>query len=671
MQTRSSVLGKRSAPSDASPTSSLASSPCEVALPPTPEHTPTAKRIKHSSTALDGDCNKENIPPFRVEAIPGSPTPTRVARSVRRSSTEHLSPSRTHSTPRRHASVAGGLPTTPATAISHLALVTPPPSPHHSIQPISTRVRALLRPTCNHVGGMAGRRTEREMITRFISAFLGSSKAESTSNSDSSILYISGTPGTGKTALVNTVLGDMRDDLADAQVSVITVNCMAVNDVEALYARLVEDLSKSSQQGKKTHRGRQVKETSLQAVGRLLNEQTSTKCLVLLDEIDHIASSSQALTSLFTLARSHATSLRLIGIANTHTLSSSSSATLTSMDALAGVQTMHFSPYTPEELMEIVQERLAPLTDALDSKSSEALAEFLPRPTLILLTKKIAAMTGDVRAVFEVLRGAINIAINSSAADASNPLYVSTAPVTPAHVLSALRAYNPASSTSKAVTAAPKKATDSETIIKVRELGLQGRLVLLAMVLARRRADAGLPLGGSTPVTASVPRTPSKRSSSLSDMASGSAIEASQLFIYYKTILSRSEEGLFTAVSRSEFGDLLSLLETVGLLELSGAASIPSTPSKSGKRALTRSVSFGGAKASSLTTTQEVRFIPGLRMDEIIRGLGITDGQKDSAQPASGDPMEEELRVLFDKERVQIVRMSKAKRSNDDAQDAS
>lgn len=310
--------------------------------------------------------------------------------------------------------------------------------------------------------------------------------------------------------------------------------------------------------------------------------------------------------------------------------------------------------------MQIVQERLAPLEGTAKSTSSESLDKFLPRPTLMLLTKKVAAMTGDVRAVFEVLRGAINIAVNSSMPNVSNPLDISTPAVTPAHVLSALKAYNPASATSKASSTVPKKATDSESVVKVRELGLQARLVLLAMVLARRRVDAGLTLGSSAASpTVTFPRTPTKRTSSLADVSSGSAIDASQVFSYYKTILSRSEEGLFTAVSRSEFGDLLGLLETVGLVQLSGAASIPSTPSKSGKRGLSRSMSFGGAKGSSLTSSQEVEFIPGIRTDEIIRGLGIFEGQNDA--PATTDPMEEEIRALFEKERVHIVRETKAK----------
>lgn len=128
-------------------------------------------------------------------------------------------------------------------------------------------------------------------------------------------------------------------------------------------------------------------------------------------------------------------------------------------------------------------------------------------------------------------------------------------------------------------------------------------------------------------------------------------MDASQLHAYYRAILDRSENGVFNAVSRSEFGDLLGLLETVGLLQLSGAASIPSTPTKFGKRGLARTVSFGGpARLSGNTTTQEVKFVEGIRLDEVRRGLGIQDNA-----PATEDVMEEEVRVIYEKERIRIA----------------
>lgn len=122
---------------------------------------------------------------------------------------------------------------------------------------------------------MSGRQAERDVITRFISAFTSiSRKDEPTNVEKASILYISGTPGTGKTALVNSILAEVRVELEVAQVSVITVNCMAVNDVDALYDRLGEELHKASVLGKRG-RGKKVKETSFQALSQLLGEGNS------------------------------------------------------------------------------------------------------------------------------------------------------------------------------------------------------------------------------------------------------------------------------------------------------------------------------------------------------------------------------------------------------------
>lgn len=165
--------------------------------------------------------------------------------------------------------------------------------------------------------------------------------------------------------------------------------------------------------------------------------------LLFLDELDHIGSSTQALAELFSLIDSHSSFIRLIGIANTHTLTSSSSNTLSALTT-EHVKTLHFQPYTSAQLLSILNTRLEPLFKSEVIAKSEDPKKFLPSPMLNLLSKKIASQTGDVRALFEVLRGAIDIAINagSSALDAPTP------PVTPAHVLDALKAYAPAAKVS-------------------------------------------------------------------------------------------------------------------------------------------------------------------------------------------------------------------------------
>lgn len=357
--------------------------------------------------------------------------------------------------------------------------------------------------------------------------------------------------------------------------------------------------------------------------------------------------------------------MRAIGIANTHTLSSTSTASSMAALTLTGVHTLHFAPYTPQQLLDIVRSRLVPLSDSESSRSSDIdLAKFLPTPTLMLLTKKVAALTGDVRAVLEVLRGAIDIAVNTAApADATgNPLNVSVPAVSPSHILSALKAYTPAPSTARPSVNGQAanisyKSTDSEVIIKIRELGLQSRLALLSLLLARMRLDSKLALSGSSAATSpSTPRSALKRTkSSASPLASASAVDVDTLYSFYKGVLSRSEDGIFAPVSRSEFGDLLGMLETVGLVHLSLSSSSPGTPSKSGKRGLSRTVSFG---VGHLKGGQEVTLVAGVRPEEVRRGLGIEDTQEIS------DVKVEEVKVIWEKEKVRISRESKAHSKN-------
>lgn len=319
---------------------------------------------------------------------------------------------------------------------------------------------------------------------------------------------------------------------------------------------------------------------------------------------------------------------------------------------------LEFVGKTAPQSVEIV-ECHAVDNDSVDD--AETKDKFLPLPTLTLLTKKIAAQTGDVRAVMEVLRGAIDIAVNSKVTrDGDNPLAEGTPPVTPAHVLSALKAYTPASRSvsapSTAFTTMCKTAIGvSETVSKVRALGLQARLALLSGLLARKRAEAGLLLSGSP--MASPPTTPRKArkggASSPGAVVPNSAIDTGHLYSFYKTILARADNngGAFVPVSRSEFGDLMNMLETVGLVALSsntGAKTLGASPSKR------RTASLG--KLGTVAGGQEMRFVEGVRMEEIARGLGIGEG----GEREDADVKEEEVRAIWERERARIAREVKA-----------
>ncbi|THH30928.1 hypothetical protein EUX98_g3253 [Antrodiella citrinella] len=529
-----------------------------------------------------------------------------------------------------HNSMSSLDPRTPVSGPPHISLATPPSTPPSALLPISARARALLRATCNNAGGLAGRADEVATVQCFVRALLLS--PANVDGPEYSVLYISGSPGTGKTALVNTVLNSMQSDLAVAEVESIAVNCMALNSVEALWIRLVEALGGSSKTKK-------VKETPYKTLSRLLSERQS-KCIILLDELDHIASSAQSLTTLFTLFHQHSLCIRLIGIANTHTLTSSSNSTV-SVESLRHVQTCHFAPYAPPQLLDILHKRLSPLSG---DSSLESVDKFLPRATLMLLTKKIAAQTGDVRALFEVLRGAIDIAMISETS--SNPMAAPTPAVTPSHVLAALKAYTPAGTASRA-TPSTTASLNSELVAKVHNLGLQGRLVLLSLMLGSRRVGLGLALSGPTNRTPSTPTKRRNNATAKADNAVCNGVDMNQLHVYYTTILSRSDTEVFTPVSRSEFGDLVGVLETVGLVSISSSSGLPSTPTKSGRKGLQRTTSFG---PSSNTGGQVVRLAEGIRLDEVTRGLGI------DADIVGGDVRSQEVRAIADKERARIAK---------------
>jgi cell division control protein 6 len=330
------------------------------------------------------------------------------------------------------------------------------------------------------------------------------------------------------------------------------------------------------------------------------------------------------------------------------------------------VQTIHFAPYTPTQLQNILQSRLSPLQS---TELANEVKKFLPPPTLMLLTKKVAALTGDVRSLFEVLRGAIDLAVAPSTTQSSvdeNPFNTPKATVTPQHILAALKAYTPAAPmtpTTNSIANISPKTSNSETVTKIRNLGLQAQLVLLTILLGSKRLEVGLSLSTSSNASPKKPTASAlKRTASSPNPTLGAAvgIESALLHTYYTTVLSRSDLGIFKPVSRSEFADLLGVLEGVGLVSLSSsifASESGSSPSK-GKRAFGRSASFGsGLGKNSAGAVGVVRLVEGVWADEILRGLGASGSD---ALPASDDmPVDarkEEICGIWEQEKSRLTK---------------
>jgi cell division control protein 6 len=80
---------------------------------------------------------------------------------------------------------------------------------------------------------------ERTSLLEFLTSFIDGTSMDQDLHTTS--MFISGAPGTGKTALVNDVIRDLS--AKNDHLQVISINCMALKSVDALWERIIEDLA--------------------------------------------------------------------------------------------------------------------------------------------------------------------------------------------------------------------------------------------------------------------------------------------------------------------------------------------------------------------------------------------------------------------------------------------
>ncbi|KAG8747844.1 AAA ATPase [Ceratobasidium sp. 414] len=513
--------------------------------------------------------------------------------------------------------------------VSRLQL-TPPATPPTTLS-LHARARALLRPG---PGEVIGRERERAVLVDFLSSFASGSSSQSGGVHQYSAAYISGAPGTGKTALVSDILrGITTDDMRG-----IYVNCTGLKQEGSVWARVLEEGGFEPPKGKASSGSEQKRFEAVLRTGNV-------KCVVVLDELDFILQTPSALTSIFAVADSAPSALRIIGISNTLTLGASEPRPTKAKPA--DFLTLDMPAYTAEDITKIVQCRLAPLSklDPLAPAVTPTLstgASLVIAPTaLTFLARKVAAQTGDLRAALDAVRRTIELAereVNPFApttpSKAAGPTIGPTnnaGIATMKHVLDALRGRD--------------GLAGGQAVGNARGLGMQARLVLVSILVARRRAAAGLVLlpmksvNGLTRTPKKVPRTPSKTARATlqgsptkrSRVGESEMYEASILHAAYSAIL--TSDGAFAPVSRSEFQDLLGVLETGGLITVIGttAGTTPSRGTPSRRKNL-----VGGEPLVGLAE--------GIREEDVLRGLGS------AGSGGTAGVKEEEAMALWDRE---------------------
>lgn len=198
-------------------------------------------------------------------------------------------------------------------------------------------------------------------------------------------LYISGPPGTGKTACLSKI---MQKPELRSQFKTVYINCITMKSAAAIYGKIIQELS-ISKSGKNN---KALIEKYLTSKHKML--------LLVLDEIDQLESKKQSvLYSIFEWPSLPNSKLILVGIANALDLTDRILPRLQARCELKPTL-MHFSSYTKQQITDIISARLS---------QADASNVFTP-PAIQLLAGKVAAISGDIRRALDISRRVIELA---------------------------------------------------------------------------------------------------------------------------------------------------------------------------------------------------------------------------------------------------------------------
>ncbi|KAI1495474.1 ATPase [Biscogniauxia marginata] len=206
-------------------------------------------------------------------------------------------------------------------------------------------------------------------------------------------IYISGTPGTGKTATVREVVSRLDeavrlDELDDF--IFVEINGMKITDPHQSYSLLWEAL-----------RGQRVSPSqALDLLEREFNNPSPRRvpCVVLMDELDQLVTKNQSVMyNFFNWPGLRHSRLIVLAVANTmdlpeRTLSNKISSRL-------GLTRITFPGYNHEQLMKIIQSRLQGVPGNIVEPDAVQFA-----------SRKVAAVSGDARRALDICRRAVELA---------------------------------------------------------------------------------------------------------------------------------------------------------------------------------------------------------------------------------------------------------------------
>ncbi|KAK3927264.1 Cell division control protein 6-like protein [Frankliniella fusca] len=275
---------------------------------------------------------------------------------------------------------------TPSTLIKKLSLTSPvaedkrqtslpPKSLFPDLEDLLGKARTALHTHAQT--SLPGREEELGKLNDFIQSHLTDNKSGS--------LYISGPPGTGKTACLTNVLGQPQ---LKQQFKVVNINCTSIESPKAIYSKIADQLNIQV----KTKSGKAY----LEGIERHFMSNHKM-ILMVLDEMDQLDTRSRSvLYTIFEWPLNYPSGIILIGIANALDLTDRLLPRLKAKLQLSP-QLLHFAPYNRQQLKDILTKRLEE-ADASNVFNQAALQ---------LLANKLSAVNGDARRALDSARRAV------------------------------------------------------------------------------------------------------------------------------------------------------------------------------------------------------------------------------------------------------------------------
>uniref|UniRef100_A0AC34FJD9 Origin recognition complex subunit 1 n=1 Tax=Panagrolaimus sp. ES5 TaxID=591445 RepID=A0AC34FJD9_9BILA len=238
---------------------------------------------------------------------------------------------------------------------------------------------------------------KREKQCKEIEKFIKQAVASESSVHNRTI-YISGVPGTGKTACVTKVIQKLQSQKKPIiKFSYVYVNGLEMIKPEHVFTEIYKVLYPSSIRSLSSKRAREKLSTLF-----TFEDSKRVPILLVIDELDMLCTKSQdVIYDIFDWASTSEAKLSVIAIANT--LDLPERVLKQRVSSRMGYNRLIFEPYTFDEISHILEYRI--------KKSGVS----FNKAAFGFISRKVASVSGDLRKALEFIRRAIEIAIEKDA----------------------------------------------------------------------------------------------------------------------------------------------------------------------------------------------------------------------------------------------------------------